>query len=168
MNWNFIPLDQINLDLSKFDCEDVNLNDYLNKYSLQNHTIGLSKCYIATDNYSTILGGYYAISNSIILPDSVDKSLKKGLPNYAYPTVLIGRLAVDKNFKGQGLGKRLLVDAFKRILRIEKDIGIFAVMVDAKNDNAKDFYLNNGFIQFLDKPLSLFLPLSILKKSVSL
>ena len=85
-------------------------------------------------------------------------------PNYPIPAVRIGKLAVDKRFKGQGIGKLLLVDAFKRILSVE-DIAIKVVVVDAKDDAAAEFYMKFGFIRFQDNPGSLFIPLETVKKA---
>ena len=85
--------------------------------------------------------------------------LAKKLPQYPLPAVLLGRLAVDTQFQGQGLGKLLLVDALKRALAASQSIAVHAMVVDAKDAQAKSFYEKFGFIASSDLPLRLFLPL---------
>ena len=75
----------------------------------------------------------------------------------------MGRLAVDKQFKGQGLGGALLVDALDRAARSE--IAAFALIVNAKDDVAATFYRHHGFIALPDSPLTLFLPLATVQHS---
>jgi predicted GNAT family N-acyltransferase len=62
----------------------------------------------------------------------------------------MGRLAVDNRFKGQGIGKLILVDALKRSWEIAKTIGSYALVVDPINKDAENFYLKYGFIKLPD------------------
>ncbi|HEY9701561.1 MAG TPA: GNAT family N-acetyltransferase, partial [Allocoleopsis sp.] len=96
--------------------------------------------------------------------ESLPQSYQKGIPTYPIPALLIGKLAVDKSAKGQGLGGELLVDALLRTVKISQEIGIFAVRVDAIDLKAKEFYLKYEFISFQDNPLSLFLPITTIIK----
>ena len=73
----------------------------------------------------------------------------------------MGCLAIDKQFKGQGLGAALLADALAKALSSE--IAAFALIVDAKDDTAATFYRHHGFIAFGDNPRALFLPLTTAK-----
>ena len=86
------------------------------------------------------------------------------LPRHPIPTVLLGRLAIDREKRGQGLGSVLLADAIKRIVAISDQIAIYAIVVDALHDQARQFYLHFGFRELLDDPLHLFLPLREAKK----
>jgi GNAT superfamily N-acetyltransferase len=78
--------------------------------------------------------------------------------------VLIGRLAVDRIWQGQGLGSRLLVDALMRALRISQEVGVYAVRVDALDAKAREFYLSHEFLPFQDVELSLFLPIATIAR----
>ena len=90
--------------------------------------------------------------------------LAKKLPRYpSLPTVRMGRLAVDQNFQGQGLGGALLGDALHRSIRSE--IMAYAMVVDAKDDVAAHFYKHQGFISLPNAPQTLFLPLATAQKS---
>jgi len=80
------------------------------------------------------------------------------------PATLLARLAVDKNHRGKGIGEFLLVDALYRSLTHSREIGSVAVVVDAKDDGARNFYRRYGFIQFHDQPYRLFIPMGTIEK----
>jgi GNAT superfamily N-acetyltransferase len=93
------------------------------------------------------------------LPDE----LSRRLPRYPLvPATLLGRLAVDKRFRGQGYGRFLLADALLHAMRSE--IASFAVIVDAKDDAARRFYESESFLPLPDQPMKLFRPLADLAK----
>jgi GNAT superfamily N-acetyltransferase len=119
----------------------------------------VSACFVAVDQVSGAVAGYYTIAaSSIPLPDLAPETAKK-LPRYALvPAVRVGRLAVAEAYRGKGLGAGLLVDAISRALRAE--IVAFAIVVDAKDDVAKAFYKHHGFIAFAGAPMTLYLPLT--------
>ena len=105
------------------------------------------------------IGGYYTLSSTAVrlaeLPDGVTRKL----PRYPIvPATLLGRLAVDKRFQGQGYGRFLLADALRRALRSE--IASFAVIVDAKDDVARRFYERESFLPLSGQPFRLFRPMA--------
>lgn len=162
--WDFVPIDKQH-QRDAFDCGYPILNDYLKKYARQNHLKGIAKTFIAISSSKSFkIDGYYTVSSSVIEYESLPQSFTKGIPNYPIPAILIGKLAVDNLVKGQGLGGELLVDALLRTVKASQEIGIFAVRVDAIDLKAKQFYLNYEFIPFQDKPLSLFLPITTIKR----
>lgn len=79
------------------------------------------------------------------------------------PTILLGRLAIDKSFQGQGLGKILLIDSLKRCLDTSDSIGAFAVIVDPLDQEAESFYEKYGFIKLPDSG-KMFLPMRTIKE----
>jgi ribosomal protein S18 acetylase RimI-like enzyme len=81
------------------------------------------------------------------------------------PAALIGRLAVATAFQGRGLGKELLMDALVQIIDKSSSIGIYAIVVDAINDQAAAFYEKYGFTKFPSRPDRLFLPIETAKKA---
>jgi predicted GNAT family N-acyltransferase len=137
----------------------------LRKYAKQNDKKGIGKTYIAVKpSTAKSIGGYYTISTSTIEFESLPENTASKLPSYPIPAILIGRLAVDLNCQGEGLGEKLLVDALNRIVQISEEVGIYAVRVDAINERAKQFYLKYEFLPFEDRPLSLFLPLKTIRQ----
>lgn len=81
------------------------------------------------------------------------------LPKYPIPAVLLGRLAVDQSMQGKKLGAILLVNAMKRALLASATIGMYALVVDAKNEKAQSFYQHFGFLPLVDQAMRLFIPL---------
>ena len=165
-HWNFEPI-QKKHKRQEFDCGNHELNQYLSRYARQNDVKGINKAFVATRLETPWkIDGYYTISSSTIDFLSLPKSDRQKIPNYPIPAALIGRLAVDRSCQGQGLGSELLVNALIRIVKASQEIGIYAVRVDAIDDNAKNFYLKHEFIPFEDSPLSLFLPLKAITQDI--
>lgn len=159
MNWIFLPLDgSVNRD--NFDCGNSDLNEYLKKYARQNHRKGIATTFIAIpENENRDVVGYYSVSMAEIKRESLPETYRKGLPRYPLPAMKIGKLAVDKTMQGRGLGKVLLMECFKKAVRLSSEVGIFAVAVDAFDEEAKAFYLKYGLIALEDNQLSLFIPM---------
>lgn len=158
MRWIFSPLDK-SFNKSAFDCGKPQLNEYLKKYAWQNQKRRYSITFVATIENTKEIAGYYCTSASSIEFAKIPDAVNKKLPKYPAPVMLIGQLAVDKNMQGKGLGKLLLMHALSRAVRISSEIGIFAVIVDAMDQQAKDFYLKYGFISLKDAEFSLILPI---------
>jgi ribosomal protein S18 acetylase RimI-like enzyme len=155
-------------DRASFDCGVPPLDEYLKKYAKQNHDKGVSLTFVAIDSTQPkkILG-YYSVSSGQIEFESLPIEEKKRLPKYPVPITRIGRLAVDKSTKGKGIGRALLADALNRALTAAKTIGIYAVVVDAKDERAKSFYKKYGFVELKDKPFVLFFPIATVRDSFS-
>lgn len=149
--------------LSKFDCGAEELNTYLKRFAKKNDKLGIGRTYVLLDKAHAL--GFYTVSMAQIEFKALPKSTQGKLPRYPIPAVRIGRLAIDLSAQGQGLGEFLLMDALTRCLRVSEEIAIFAVIVDAKNDQAKAFYLKYGFIPLEDQELSLFLPVSTIHQA---
>ena len=109
------------------------------------------------------IAGYYTLSStSVQLPELPEQVVRK-LPRYPLvPATLLGRLAVDRRQQGKGYGRFLLADALFRAARNE--IASFAVIVDAKDDNARRFYERESFLPFPDQPMRLFRPMADIRR----
>lgn len=144
----------------QFDCGDDSLNSYLQQYARQNVKHRINKVFVATDSTSplTILG-YYTLSAGSVRASDLPDEHKRRLPNYPVPVALLGRLAVDKNHQGQGLGSILLADAIQRVEQASAVMAVYAVVVDALKPTAAEFYQQFGFIELPEQALKLFLPL---------
>lgn len=140
-----------------FDSTSEPLNRYLQKQASQDVKRRVATCFTLVTENGGVIGYYTLAATGVALSDLPDAVCKK-LPRYPMvPAVLMGRLAVDRRYGGQGFGALLVADALKRIAR--SDIAVYALIVDAKDDAAVGFYRNFGFIPFDDKPYKLFFPI---------
>ena len=148
-----------------FSCSHSSLDVFLKQFAGQNEKTGVSRTYVALRQGEQTVHGYYSISAGLLQVDAIPEELRRRLPAYPIPVVHLGRLAVDIETRGQGLGARLLVDAFERVLHIREWVGVHAVEVIAIDDAARSFYLKYGFTAMLDDARHLYLPISTLRKA---
>jgi len=105
------------------------------------------------------IAGYYTLSSTAVSVGEWPAQTVRKLPRYPLiPATLLGRLAVDRRQQGRGYGRYLLADALLRSLSSE--IASFAVIVDAKDENARRFYEREGFLPFPDRSMKLFRPMA--------
>ncbi len=146
-----------------FDCGDAELNVYLQRYARQNHESGGAKCFVAVAAAaSTRILGFYTLSPASIDYARTPALVKKGLAHYDVPMFRLGRLAVDRAIQGRGLGAALLLRAGERCIRVAREVGGVALLIDAKNEKVVQWYGSFGAVALLDAPLSLVLPLSVI------
>ncbi|EJB07616.1 putative acyltransferase [Rhizobium leguminosarum bv. trifolii WSM597] len=152
-------------DRKSFVCGVFVLDRYLKEQAGQDIKRRAALCYVACPEGSARIAGYYTLSAGDVALKDIPEDKARRLPPYpAIPVARIGRLAIDKDFQGRRLGAALLWDAASRALRSE--LGVFALAVDAKDEQAAAFYRHFGFIAFDTKPLQLFLPLATVAKLI--
>ncbi len=150
-----------------FDCGDAALNDFLRLHARQTHNQGGAKTFLAVADDDTVkVLGFYSISPASIEFSRAPDVIKHGLARHDIPVFRLGRLAVDKSVQGQGLGGQLLLSAGRRCLRAAQEVGGVALLIDAKNKDIAQWYASYGALPLLDKPLSLLLPMSTIKKTL--
>jgi GNAT superfamily N-acetyltransferase len=147
-------------DIANVDCGEPSLNSFLQKHALNNDRAGLGRTFVAVDPGQKGVLGYFTISTGSVTFDAVPDHVRKRLPRYPIPTIHIGRLAVDARCQGKGLGETLLVESLGKAATAASSVGVYAVDVFALHDKAKRFYLKYGFIEMLDQPLHLFMPIA--------
>lgn len=149
----------------EFDCGKELLNNYLKHQAGQDIIRKLSVCFVLVENSTDFIQGYYTLSNNSIPLKCFPEHIKNKLPQSykSIPTTLLGRLAIDKNYKGKGLGKILLIDALRRCYEISKEIGSFAVVVDPIDRAAELFYEKYDFINLPDSK-KMFVAIKTLKE----
>lgn len=135
-----------------FDCGKELLTHYLKTQAGQDIKRKLSACFVLSENETNAIQGYYTLSNNSIPLSSFPEPIQKKLPQSytSVPTTLLGRLAIDKNHQGKGIGKILLIDALKRSYEISQEMGSFAVVVDPIDKGAEAFYRKYDFIKLPD------------------
>jgi GNAT superfamily N-acetyltransferase len=143
-------------DLSAFDCGESALNDWLRHRALKNES-RFPRTYVVCDNNQVV--AYFCISAGSVARAAVPGKIRRNAPD-TIPVSVIGRLAVDRDHAGKGLGADILSDALRRIAVASQSIGIGAVLVHAKDDAAKRFYMKCAeFIEYPADSRTLFLPI---------
>jgi ribosomal protein S18 acetylase RimI-like enzyme len=145
-------------DRKRFQCGTEPLDRYFREQVTQDVRRRIAACFVAVDHLSRI-AGYYTLASASVALDLLPPANAKKLPRSpSVPAVRMGRLAVDADFMGQGLGAALLADALARSAR--SGIAAYALIVDAKDEQAAAFYRHHGFMALPSAALPLFLPLA--------
>ena len=147
-------------DLATFDCGEAFLNDWLKRRALKNHASGTSRCFVVCSSATVI--GYYSLSAGAICHESAPKNLRRNMPD-PLPVLLLGRLAVDKRYHNQGIGQALLRDAMLRAVSVASNAGVFALLVHALSDQAKQFYISRGFVVSPLQPMTLMMTIETIR-----
>lgn len=155
-------------DRRQFSCGAKELDDFLKQYAFQNQKNHISKTFVAVEdaqvaanekNEKEVLG-FYTLSTGQIHFDRLPKGVKH--PKYPVSIARLARLAVDLTCQGKGVGGALLHDALEKIKAVSQVMGIFAVVVDAKDAEAKSFYERYGFVSLEETDWTLFLPMKVI------
>jgi GNAT superfamily N-acetyltransferase len=147
-------------DRSSFTCGISALDDYFQNQAGQDARRSVTRVYVAVDDITGAIVGFYTLGATCIAWLDIPEHLARKLPRYPIPAALIGRLAVDRRFQRRKFGKYLLFNALDRIVALAQQIALFAVVVDAKNKTAADFYVRYGFQPLSNRGLRLLLPLA--------
>jgi GNAT superfamily N-acetyltransferase len=140
-----------------FDCGRVELNRYLQRFAWQNQQAGAAQTYVGVAG--EVLVGYYSLAVGYVTLGDAPARLTKGLAKHPIPIMLLVRLAVDRRWQGQGVGRALLRDAMQRTVQAADIAGIRAFAVHAKDDEARRFYEHFDFIPSPTDPMHLFVML---------
>lgn len=162
------PLSKLH-NRESFDCEVEALNLYLQQMALQHQKKDVAKTQVLTfkDGGNPIIA--FATLNFCEVDLSADKDnpMLKKLPQVA-PCLRLCRLAVDKKYKGIGAGKHLMGFTLAKAVQVSEDIGCAGIVVDAKDNAAKQYYALFGFVPFTSEPLRLFLPIKTARSLANL
>src|SRR5260221_325688 len=118
-------------ELDNFDSGESSLDDWLKKRALKNQLSGASRCFVLCNNNKVI--GYYSLSAGAISHGIAPQTMRHNMPD-PLPVLLLGRLAIDKNYHNQGFGSALLRDAMIRAVSVAEDAGVFAILVHSLSD----------------------------------
>jgi GNAT superfamily N-acetyltransferase len=130
--------------ITHFDCGKSPLNRWLVAFALQNQESRASRTYVVQLESRVV--GYYALATASIHRQSAHRAHRHGEPD-PIPAILLGQLAVDQNFHGLGIGSGLLRDAFFRAQQVTEIAGARIILLDAIDEEARQFYLAKGFKQ---------------------
>jgi GNAT superfamily N-acetyltransferase len=129
--------------VDSFDCGKEDLNRFLNRQAWNNQQAHSAQTYVLVKDLAVV--GYYSLAASAVGHDEATERVKKGLARHPIPVILLARLAIDLSLQGKGIGPALLKDALLRVAQAADLIGARALLVHAKDDNAKGFYEHFDF-----------------------
>lgn len=149
------PIDAVHI-VDNFDCGISSLNQWLHRQALKNEAVGASRTFVVC--FEKEIVGYYALATGSILRRQAPGKVRREMPE-PIPVMVLGRLAVDRNWQGSGLGSGLLRDAVLRTYTVSRHVGVRALLVHTLSEDAKAFYLRHGFMQSPIDPMTLMLNL---------
>jgi GNAT superfamily N-acetyltransferase len=149
-------------DREGFSCSDRDLDDYLKRTARQHNDKGIARTLVLVDlDEPAKILSFFTLASCEVVTAELPPEYAKKYPRKA-PAAKLARLAVAWDLQRQGLGGIMIVDAMRRTLSVAEDIGIIGFFVDAKNQGARAYYEQYGFVARPAHPLALFLPLATL------
>jgi GNAT superfamily N-acetyltransferase len=148
--------------LNEFSCGEASLDIWLKQRAAKNEEMRASRTYVVCDGCRVV--GYYCLAVGSVEHQRAPGKVKRNMPD-PIPVMILGRLAIDQNCQGKGIGRALLRDAVLRTLQAAEFAGIRALLVHALNDAARSFYLASGFHQSPIDPMTLMVTLDEIEQS---
>jgi GNAT superfamily N-acetyltransferase len=147
--------------LDAFDCGVPALDAWLEQRARPNEAAGASRTFVATQGDRVV--GYYSLAAASIMHNQATSKARRNMPD-TVPAVLIGRLALDKAWRGRGHGVSLLQDAVLRIVGAAETVGVRAILVHAMSEDAKTFYEHFGFRASLVEAMTLMVTMEVARR----
>lgn len=151
-------------DVSDFSCSKPTLDHWLKTRALSNQEKGFTAVMVVHDDGRVV--GYYGLAPTAVVPSVLPRSVRTGQPPDPVPCLLLGQLATDTAWAGRGIGTGLLKHALQRCVQAAALVGGRALMVNAVDAEAAQFWLRRGFLPSKDDPLVLFRPISVIAASL--
>ena len=152
-------------NISDFNCNYLELDEWLKKYAFQSKMSGSVNTFIVADN--DLVVGFYSLTVGQVDFDQVSERIKKGMGKYPIPVVILARLAVHHTYQGKGIGKAMLKDGILKTFQIAEQVGVRALLVHAIDEKAENFYIRFGFEPSPIRENQLLLLLKDAKKIIS-
>ena len=150
---------------SDFCCGKDSLDNYIRRQASQDLKKRVSTVFVLIDDPESSVLAYYTLSSYTVDITVLDEAFAKHLPRYTLlPTTLLGRLAVDNRQQGKQFGELMLVDALRRALNASAQVASLAVIAEALDERALNFYIKYGFQQFRQNPMKLYFPMKSVKE----
>lgn len=150
---------------SDFSCGKDSLDTYIRKQASQDLKRRVATVFVLVDDPELDVLAYYTLSSYTIDISALDESFAKRLPRYPQLlATILGRLAVDQKQKGKGFGELMLIDALKKSLEVSTQVAFSAVIVDALDEDALNFYLKYGFQACTQDSMKLYLPMKTIEE----
>jgi GNAT superfamily N-acetyltransferase len=151
-------------DLSDFSCGKLALDRWLKERAVSNQQRGFTAVLVV--HVANRVIGYYGLAPTAVVPSVLSRSIRTGQPPHPVPCLLLGQLATDRNWIGKGVGTGLLKHALERCITAAGLIGGRALIVNAIDMEAADFWTRRGFIPSKDDALVLFRSIADIAASI--
>jgi len=160
------PFDRRAHRVDQFSCGEETLDRWLTAYAGQNQQRDAARTFVTTESDGKV-AGYYTLVAAQVEHEQATSSVRQGLSrHFPIPVALIARLAVTTRHQGVSLGRSLLLDALRRVLRASDQLAIRAVTVDALDDRAASFYRRFGFEPSPLAPSTLMVSLDAVRRTL--
>ncbi len=153
-------------DREAFDCGDEAPNDFLRRYARKSHVRGGAKTFLAISDTDKTILGFYSLSPASVDYARTPEIVRRGLAKHDVPGFRLARLAVDRQWQGQGIGGQLLLAAGCRCLLAAVEVGGIVLVIDAKNEKVAGWYAGYGAVPLTDAPFTLVLPLATIEAAL--
>ncbi|WP_208608900.1 GNAT family N-acetyltransferase [Pseudovibrio denitrificans] len=142
------------------------MNLWLQQRALKWQRSNGSRVFVIADDESNVIA-YYSLAAGQVQRQIAPKTIARNTPN-PLPVIVLGRLAIDVDWKGNGIATDLLLDAFDRVYEVSKSVGVTAVVVHALSEDVVPFYEKFGFFKSIDSnsSLTLFKPLKSIEQEI--
>jgi GNAT superfamily N-acetyltransferase len=142
-----------------FDCGHPALNQYIQRYALMNQAAGMAHTWVSCvqGTHPPMVAAWYSLAVGSVEPAQATRHMRQGVARRAVPVMLLARLAVATRYQKQGLGRAMLKDALLRTAQAAEIAGIRALLVHAKDDAARAWYMSWDFEPSPTDPYHLFL-----------
>ncbi len=166
----FVLLDTQRHDVKSFDCGKPDMNQFLSRYADKNRKLGISSTWVLPVNNlhktseKSAIRAYYTLAFSTISREQIP--VDKSLPAYPAPVILLARLAVNRGFQGQNLGKKTLVTTLRQcVVLTDHSLPVLGMVIDVLDDEALSFYQKfKLFHPFTNDPMRLFVSMNALRQ----
>lgn len=152
-------------DVSGFTCGKPTLDHWLKTRALSNQEKGFTAVLVVHE--AGRVAGYYGLAPTAVVPGVLPRSIRTGQPPDPVPCLLLGQLATDIGWAGRGIGTGLLKHALERCVTAAGLVGGRALMVNAVDDEAAEFWRRRGFLPSKDDPLVLFRSMAAIVASIA-
>jgi len=149
-------------DRKTFDCGAEAMNRYFKETARQEAEKGMSRTFLSLAADRTRVTGYYTLANSSLSFDQMPQ--EKRLSRYPAPVALLAQIAVDQTFQGQGIGRILLFDAQARARDVSENIGIYALVLDAREESLCAFYEQYDFHRCAGESLRMYKTMKVIRQ----
>ena len=131
-------------DRETFDCGRDSLNQWFRRHAWRNQQAGVSRTSVVCDPVTGAIVGYVSLCTGQIERGFLPKPRQRNQPD-PLPIILLGQLAIDRQYQGRGYARSLLWFALTTALRLSKEVGCFGVLTHPLDDGLHQFYQRFGF-----------------------